>query len=121
MVNPENLYPDLDSVSNALTDADNVMTVKMGQLRDAFGVRKLGVNVIRSIKEELDSRGIGYYPEELRDYQSEPVRLYKKGTPVAHLIRTLTTFDEESDDKLRQFAASDAEAILQKIRNLVAP
>jgi hypothetical protein len=118
----ERNFTDFDSIESALKEMDNVMTLKMGQLRDAHGVRKLGVNVLNTISQELANRGVGHYPEELPSYQNDLIRLYKLGTPVAELVKTLTSLDDkDSDDRLRQFAATDAESILKKVRDLVAP
>jgi len=102
----------------------DVVTVSMVELRDAHGVAKLGVNVCAEISSRLLGLGLGHVPQELPSYQSEQVRVYKKGTPIGDLIDTVLNTGEKNDSKIKgQFAANkavDHAAIVQKIKELVA-
>lgn len=96
-----------------------VLTMKMGALRDAHGVRKLGVHVRTGISEALKGAGLAHLPNPLPDYQENPVRVYKQGTPVARLISAATSPSVELDEVLRQAVGGEASEILAKIRELV--
>lgn len=112
-----------EEVKQIVEKNGDVVTFTMEHLRDAHGVSKLGVNVVREISSALAGMGLGHIPQELPTYQNEQVRVYKNGTPVGELISTVLTTGEQNDSKLRsKFGTSrvDHAAILQKIRELVA-
>lgn len=108
-----------DELITALEEGDNILTVSMQSVRDAWRYAKLGIHVRRQISNDLRGMGIGHYPTELPDYQHEPVRLYKLGTPLARVIDAALHPSEEHDAELRQMAGGDAEATLEQIRALV--
>ena len=103
----------------ALGEASGVLTVQMGQLRDAHGAGKLGVNVVAGISEELASRGLAHYPARLPLNQWESARIYRNGSPVARLIKAVLTVDDESDAVLRTAVGNDSTETLRKIKELV--
>ena len=109
-----------DEISKAVTDSQNVLTVTIGELRDVNGSGRLGVYVVEAIRKNLAAKGIGHYPPELPLDQWRKVRLFRLGSPVADIISLVMDVDDESNDaKLRAFAANDAVATLDKIRELV--
>jgi hypothetical protein len=98
---------------------DNVLTVTMQDLRDAYGALRLGVNVRNDITKRLAGNGLGHYPTHLPAYQHEAVRLFTLGSAVADLIQAALTPGEEHDELLRSKAESEAAMIVEKIRALV--
>ena len=94
---------------------ENVLTVTMEKLRNAYGASRLGVNVCDEISSTLARLGLGHVPVVLPTYQQELVRLYQKGTPVGDLIEAVLTPGEQNDLMLSNYAV-----IVQKVRELVA-
>jgi hypothetical protein len=112
-----------DEIKQKVEKNQNVVTLNMEELRDAHGVAKLGVNVRAEISSTLAGMGLGHIPVELPSWQSEQVRVYKKGTPVGELIDTVLTTGEQNDGKIvNQFAkpGTDYAAVVRKIRDMVA-
>lgn len=118
-----------DKISEDLDSSGGVMCVSMENLRDAFGVAKLGVHVVDSIKKELTKRGIGYYPETLSKYQHECVRLYRKGSDVDKLFTAMThlrTYEfmeenEQNDEIIKNIINSNYEDMVSQVRAIVCP
>jgi len=84
-----------------------------------MGAGKLGKYVIVNIGDELKSRGIGH--SQLSNEQTDRVRVYKLGTPIANVIEAATGVGEHLDERLRQVTQSNAEEVLKQIRALVCP
>lgn len=114
-------YDNLDEIAQAVAESGGLMTMRMSQLRDAHKAGRLGIHVRSGISSALAERGVGHYPEELPGDQFDYVRLFKLGSPVAELIKSVMTMGPEEDEKLRQFAAKDVADILQRVRELVCP
>ncbi len=116
-------YQNLDELAAKIDENDGVLTIYMQALRDAYGeangVKRLGTAICSNISRELKSRGISHIPSELPALQTVPVRLYKLGSQVDAIITAATEIGDIQDQKLRSMAASDAEGILRKIRELV--
>jgi hypothetical protein len=110
---------DKPTLAQNVTEHENVLTCRMEELRDAWGYARLGIHVRRQISNDLRGMGIGHYPAELPDYQDRQVRLYKLGTPVAHIIEAVLNPSQENDDQLRQMTAGDARETLDAIKALV--
>ena len=112
-----------EEIKKAVEDNGNVKTFTMGQLRDAQGVDRLGVNVLTAISSKLAGMGLGHVPEELPGYQDNLVRVFKRGTPVGDVITTVLTPGSQNDSKLVDGFGRDGmdyAAIVQQIRELVA-
>lgn len=114
-------FEDIDQLIKEIDENDGILTISMHSLRNAYGAEKLGVNVRSNITNELASRGIRHIPAELPNYQHERVRLFRLGSPVADIITAATEISEAHDAKLRSLAASNAEEILRRVRELVEP
>jgi len=115
--------PDWNSIKQEVENNGNILTVTMEKLREAHGAARLGINIQAQIKNTLAGMGLGHVPQELPSYQHEPVRLYKRGTPVGDIIEMVLTPGQQNDAKLsQQFSqnAPDYAAIIAKIRELVA-
>ncbi|ALN75798.1 hypothetical protein [Aureimonas sp. AU20] len=109
-----------DDISKAVTASENVLTVTIGELRDVNGSGRLGPYVVEAISKNLAAKGIGHYPPELPQEQWRKVRLFRLGSPIADLIGLVMDVDDEGNDaKLRDFAANDAKATLDQIRQMV--
>jgi hypothetical protein len=80
------VFRNFESLENALHESGDVMSVRMGQLRDAFGKGRLGIHVRAGISGELDNRFIGYLPRPLPNNQVDIVLLYKKNSPIAEIV-----------------------------------
>lgn len=114
---------DWDLIKTAVENNGNVKTFTMEALRDAFGASKLGVHVRAEISSHLAGMGLGHVPKLLPTNQHEPLRLYKRGTPVGDLIETVLAPGEQNDKKLvEQLGESDIKyaEIIEQIRDLVS-
>ena len=98
---------------------ENVMTVRMDELRNEAGQRRLGRHVASDISNQLRRRGLHHTPTELPVDATREVRLYVLGTPVAEVIEAVLEPGEEGDQKLRALAGGESGEILQRIRALV--
>lgn len=101
----------------------NVATVTMECLRGAYGAGKLGSQVREQISKTLAGMGLGHVPETLPANQHEQVRLYKQGTAVGEIIRTVLTPGEQHDKVLTRYVGNDTpnyEELIEKIRDLVS-
>ena len=113
-------FSDFDELAKRVSENGNVLTVTMGQLRDAYKAEKLGVNVRENIGKMLAGIGLAYYPTPLPTYQDEPARIYKQGTPVADLIdAVLNKPTVENDEVIRGRVNESDTSILNKIRELI--
>ena len=104
-----------------LVDAnEDVFTVKMGSLRDAHDVGRLGKHVRKNISKRLRSQGLGHYPkDELPSSQHDEVRIFRLGTPTGDLIQAVTQPGTENDEAIRSTVNSDAQARLDRVKELV--
>jgi len=112
-------FESLDELEEFVSTNENVITLAMVKIRDAYGASKLGVNVRENIKNELTKRGLGHYPSELPVYQYEKVRLYKKGSSVGLLIDAVLEPMEQNDVLIRSRTNESDSETLRKIRELV--
>jgi len=96
----------------------DVVTVRMEELRDAMNVKRLGIHVCQDISKKLAGVGLGHTPELEPDGWQE-VRLYKLGTPMADLIVAALNPGDAGDNALREKSASEASETLEHIRSLV--
>jgi hypothetical protein len=96
----------------------DVLTVRMSDLRDAYGVRRLGVHVCQEISNKLRGVGLGHFPE-LQPDAWQSVRLHKLGTPMSDLLNAANHAGEDGDKVLRELAEGDARAVVREIRALV--
>lgn len=113
-----------DDIKARVESNQGILTVNMSELRDAAGKEKIGIHVKTEISRILAGMGLGHLPQELPNYQNEPVRLYKRGTPLGDLIEIVITPGESNDLKLKeQFkdGSVDHALIIERIRELVAP
>ncbi len=113
------MYKTLDEVRTAVMNSGDVLTLEMRELRDAYGVDRLGPIVRANITKALSGLGLGHYPQDLPEYQHQLVRLYRLGTQIADLIDAVLTPDPAHDQELRDAISGD-KATLDKIRELVA-
>ena len=112
-------YDDLAEIKEAVVANGNVLTVRMEDLRDAYGALRAGVNVRKDIAKKLAGVGLGHYPTELPAYQHEYVRLFTLGSPVHDLINAVLDPTEGNDEVLRSAAAGEASDVLAQVRALV--
>ena len=107
------------ALGDRIDENDGVLTLMMGEVRDAYGAERLGVNVRRGIRLMLQRMGIDWWPETLSNNQNIYIRLYRLGTPVAKVIQAALRPGSRRDQTLREVAASDKAKILQQVRELV--
>ncbi|HEY9086299.1 MAG TPA: hypothetical protein VIN40_10265 [Candidatus Tyrphobacter sp.] len=119
MINSVREFATLEDVSDELERQQGVADLVMSQLRDAYGAGRLGVNVRLNLSNKLAGMGIKHVPVELPDNQNAPVRIYKAGSPVGQLIDAVLTVGDGTDEVVRDAAASDARAVLNKVKELV--
>ena len=112
-------YDNLDAIKAAVEDNDGVLTIKMAQLREAYGAGRLGVHVRAGISKALSGIGLAHYPIPLSDSQFDYVRLYKQGSPVADLIGSVLSPSPASDQTLLEATGGEAAALLAQVRELI--
>ncbi len=108
-----------EELVQSIANTENVLTLPMGDVRDAWNYGRLGIHVRRQISNDLKGMGIGHYPVNLPEYQHEYVRLYKLGTPISDIIDAVLHPSKEHDDQLRELIGGDSRAILDSIKALV--
>jgi len=70
-----------------IEDSDGVYRCTMEQVRNAHGMSKLGVRMIKDIEGELQRRGVAHVPRELpHDSQDRLVVLYMKSSEIGEVI-----------------------------------
>jgi hypothetical protein len=109
----------MEDVKAEVSRNQDVLTVSMEALRNAYGAGRLGIHVRDGISKELHGLGVGHYPTELPDSQDESVRLYKHGTPVADVIDAVLQPGEQHDEEIREAAAKETAEVLKQIRELI--
>ncbi len=118
-MNIEAKYESLAALRDAVEANGDVLSVIMWSVRDAYGAERLKVNVRANIQNQLAGLGLGHIPGEIPDDQLQVLRVYKLGSPVAHLIAAINTPGEAQDDVIREAVGGDAAAKLAEIRELV--
>lgn len=112
-------YKSPEELRDAVIAAGGVLTVRVGDVRDAFGYGRLGINVRDRISKELKGLGISHYPVEVPDWQEIPIRLFRMGSPIADLIDAVLNPSQGHDEELRQAVSGSASDILNQVRALV--
>jgi hypothetical protein len=118
----EDEFSTLEELREAVERNENILTVPMWMVRDAYGKERLKVHVRKGIHEALSGLGLTHMPFEIPDNQHEMLRVIKKGTPAAKLIAAVkrVSADHPDDDQvIRDAVSGDAKATLQEIREMV--
>ena len=113
------IFNTFEDVASFVQGSRGIATVTMEDLRNAHGVGRLGVHVRRAIANNLASRGLGHWPEELPEYANGQVRLYSLGSRFAESVNDMGNFSPEADERLRDIFSTGYEEIIQSIRELV--
>jgi hypothetical protein len=104
---PYETWQDLDTAVRANS---GVLHVGMWELRHISGYKRLKVNVVKYISDELADNGLSHLPAELpRDY-NESVVLYKVGSEAGAVINAVRNGSnrEEAVRALRKLNTSEA-------------
>ena len=109
----------LQAIKDGVDEAGGVKSFPMWQVRDAYGAGRLGIHVRAGISKALHGLGLGHYPGDLPDSQTQFVRLHRLGTPTADLIEAVLHPGPEGDQRLLAASSGEAEAVLVKVRELV--
>lgn len=112
-------FEDFDDISDHVKQNEDVVSLTMGQLRDAVGADKLGIHVRKQITSELHKRGLAAAPAELATYQHENVLIYRSGTKVAKLVDAVINPSTKAAGFVRDLVKTNDSAILEKVRALV--
>lgn len=113
----------VEEVKSLVENNEGIVTVTMQTLRDTVGKDKLGVNVRKDISSKLAGVGLGHIPRTLPKYQTETVRLYKKGTAIGDLIDIVMSPGEDNDTKIKELFSEESRdyaSIVEQIRELVS-
>ena len=101
-------FQDIEDICNNVKNKGGIMTVSMGDLRDAYGVAKLGIHVLNSIEEELSKRAIKIRGK-LTLSQWDYVRLYHSDSEFNKLVEAYENLTEDSDNYLRKLTNKNEE------------
>jgi hypothetical protein len=107
-----------EELKETVEAAENVKTVSMANLRDIYGVKRLGIHVCEEISNKLAGMGLGHSPE-LEPDAWQHVRVYKLGTPVGDVLNAADRPGDEGDKMLRKVVQDNASEVLREIRALV--
>jgi hypothetical protein len=118
-VNVETKYDSLKDIRDAVEANGDVLSVIMWSVRGAYGAERLKVNVRSNIQNQLAGLGLGHVPSVIPDDQMEVLRIYKLGSPVAHLFSAVKTPGEAEDEAIREAVGGDAASKIEEIRELV--
>jgi hypothetical protein len=104
---PYETWQDLDTAVRA---DGGVLHVGMWELRHISGYRRLKVNVVKFISDELADNGLSHLPAELPRDQNEYVVLYKVGSEAGAVINAVRNGSsrEEAARALRKLNTSEA-------------
>jgi hypothetical protein len=108
-----------DDIEEAVDQAGGVKSFAMSILRDVHGAGKLGVHIVSGISGELDARGLAHFPQDLPTEQWEMAKIYRKNNTVGKFMTAALSVDERSNEVIRQLCSSEADKIVQRIRELV--
>jgi hypothetical protein len=112
-------YDSPEALRDAVIGNGDVLTVRVGDVRDAFKYGRLGIHVRTEISKRLGGLGIAHYPPEVPDWQEIPIRLYRMGTPIADLIDAVIQPTEKHDQELRDAVGGNNAEVINQIRALV--
>jgi hypothetical protein len=107
-----------DGIKAKVEQRENVLTVTTAELRDIYGVKRMGIHVAGEIEAKLKGVGLGVTPQIEADSWQQ-VRLFKLGTPVGDILTAANNPGEEGDKVLRELAEGDASERLRQIKVLV--
>jgi hypothetical protein len=108
-----------EALRDAVIDNGDILTVKVGTVRDAFNYGRLGVHVRKEISKKLRGLGIAHLPAGVPDWQEQPIRLYRMGTPIAELLDAAHDPTAEHDEELKNAVSGSAADILNQVRAIV--
>ncbi len=91
----------------------------MRTVRDAYGAQRLGTQICENISNQLRGVGIGHVDEALPELKDEDVRFFHVGSPAGRLIEAVISPGTSNDEQIREIAAGDQAAKLDRIRELV--
>jgi hypothetical protein len=112
-------YESPEALRQAVIDNGGVLTVRVGDVRDAFNFGRLGVHVRSEISKKLNGLGIAHFPADVPDWQERPLRLYRMGTPIADLIDAVIEPSPIHDDELKSAVSGGDADVVNQIRALV--
>ncbi len=94
-------YSSTKEVLKAVEDNGGIMTMTMGEIRDACGFERLRSNVVDTISRKLHAVGLGHYPRTLPEDQNRPVRLYTSESMFGEWFEAALRPGEDNDAKLK--------------------
>ena len=113
-------FSTLEELREVVEQNENILTVPMWKVRNAYGAERLKVHIRSGIHEALEGLGLAHMPREIPDDQHDMLRVIKKGTHVAKLIAAVRRVGDPDDDQvIRDAVGGDAKATLQEIREMV--
>ena len=109
-----------ENLTNLVNEHDGLVTCYMASLRDSHGVGKLGIHVVANISDELAKRGLEHFPNDLPVNGGEPVRVFRSGTTVSKLFKSINSPHENDSNKfIQEICAESANQKMKKIKEIV--
>jgi len=90
----------------AVAANEDLITLRMKELRDMHGAERLGVHVCSGISRELARLGLAHYPKILPDHQDARVRIFKTSSSVGNLIAAALKINSQHDTMIRRAASA---------------
>lgn len=112
------------ALADEVRDNNDVMAIDLGKLRSTLGYDRLGKTVLRTIANELESVGLGYFPLAILDEneyprQNDTLRVFRRGSAMAEIVQAVLKPTMKGDERLREASAGDTGEVLKQIRLLV--
>src|SRR5712692_6642427 len=98
LLHTERLPRTYEELKQALDDNQGVRTVRMEELRNMHGAKKLGSRVIPAISKKLKGQGLKHYPGKLPNAQDAVVLIYKRESAAEKIINAVLKPSPRSDD-----------------------
>ena len=112
-------FSTFDDLATIVDDNAGLTTVSMYDLREAYGVKRLGRIVLDQMSQRLEGQGLGHVPKDLPSDQSEEVRVFRLGSPVAQLIQAAFNPGDQFDSNIRDAINNTDSSRIDRIRELL--
>jgi hypothetical protein len=112
------------ALADDVQGSGDVQAIDLGTLRSMLGYDRLGKMVLRTIANELESVGLGYFPLSVLDEneyprQNDTLRVFRRGSAMAEIVQAVLKPTMKGDERLRDASAGDTGEVLKQIRLLV--
>ncbi len=91
----------METLRDVVRENRGVLTVRAGEVRDAYGAERLGRVVCQKISCEFNSLGLVHRPREFPGSQDHQVRVFIEDSPAGWLILAAEGLGPQADRRIR--------------------